>query len=366
MLKRSVFLKLLMTELCSNMNMHREIRQAIVCCILIFSTLFIYASKPSPYTMHVVKFGETLTKIAKKYDVSTTEVLQINPSLTANNIKPEQIIRIPNKNKSKISHSETSKNVVPVKVKEEEKPAVSSSSDKTHIVEQSQTLYAISKMYNVSIEDLQKWNGLSDYNIKIGSVLIVGKNASKPTPTISKVQKTDWKSIPTVDADSKVKPIVVNTKEPEIKTKPTESKRKEPEPIVKEPVATDETIDSGNSIEKPDIQASDNSTQKELLRIYKQQTASKKTNQIKGTGAPMTTTLGAMETAYFAMHKTLPIGTVLKIKNLVNSKVVYAKIIGKLPDTDENKHVIVRYSLGIKKDLQLQNGKCYVQIEYPE
>jgi hypothetical protein len=80
----------------------------------------------------------------------------------------------------------------------------------------------------------------------------------------------------------------------------------------------------------------------------------------------MTTTLGAMETVYFAMHKSLPIGTIIKIKNLVNSKIIYAKVIGKLPETDENKHVIVRYSLGVKKDLQLQNGKCYVQVEYPE
>ena len=49
-----------------------------------------------------------------------------------------------------------------------------------------------------------------------------------------------------------------------------------------------------------------------------------------------------------------------------NFKIIYAKVIGKLPETDENKHVIVRYSLGVKKDLQLQNGKCYVQVEYPE
>jgi hypothetical protein len=64
------------------------------------------------------------------------------------------------------------------------------------------------------------------------------------------------------------------------------------------------------------------------------------------------------------MHKWLPVGTIVKIKNMVNSKIVYAKVIGKLPDIDENKNVIVRYSLGVKKDLQLQNGKCYLQLEY--
>ena len=59
-------------------------------------------------------------------------------------------------------------------------------------------------------------------------------------------------------------------------------------------------------------------------------------------------------------------GMVIKIKNLVNSKVVYAKVIGKLFDNQDNKNIIVRYSAGVKKDLQLQNGKNYVEIEIPE
>ncbi len=129
-------------------------------------------------------------------------------------------------------------------------------------------------------------------------------------------------------------------------------------------VLTVDEQDNTDTAEKPDIQANDNESQKELAKMFKDKTAAGNIQITKGTGAPMTTTLGAMENVYFAMHKTLPIGTIIKIKNLVNSKIVYAKVIGKLPETDENKHVIVRYSLGVKKDLQLQNGKCYVQIEY--
>ncbi|HOY41726.1 MAG TPA: hypothetical protein PLX60_07685, partial [Chitinophagales bacterium] len=143
-------------------------------------------------------------------------------------------------------------------------------------------------------------------------------------------------------------------------------KKTEPQKKVEPPIETLESENDESETQKPDIQASENGNQKELIKLFKDKAAGSKIIVTKGTGAPMTTTLGAMETVYFAMHKSLPIGTIIKIKNLVNSKIIYAKVIGKLPETDENKHVIVRYSLGVKKDLQLQNGKCYVQVEYPE
>lgn len=343
MLKRSDFLKLFKVQLCCCMSMLRKMNKMIVCGMLIFSSLTIYSnngkSKPtskSVYTMHIVKFGETLNKIAKKYNVSIDEILQVNPSLTANSINPEQIIRIPKKNINATTSSLSTKNIQNNKVKDEVDAV--KLNKKTHEVQQGQTLYSISKMYGVTVDELRKWNDLSDNNIKIGSLLIVGNETAQPIKSKPEIQ-TPAKKV----------------------TQPT------PEPIVaKEQLASDETENTEADTEKPDIQASDNANQKELSLIYKQQTTNKQLSAVKGTGAPMTTTLGAMESVYFAMHKTLPIGTVLKIKNLVNSKIVYAKVIGKLPDTDENKHVIVRYSLGVKKDLQLQNGKCYVQIEFPQ
>jgi LysM repeat protein len=203
-------------------------------------------------------------------------------------------------------------------------------------------------MYGVKVEEIQKWNQLTDYNIKIGSQLIVADPAKIKSDITSTAESL------------KVKPNLSETinKLPEKKT--------EPQKQVEPPKETLESENDESETQKPDIQASEKGNQKELIKLFKDKAAGSKIIVTKGTGAPMTTTLGAMETVYFAMHKSLPIGTIIKIKNLVNSKIIYAKVIGKLPETDENKHVIVRYSLGVKKDLQLQNGKCYVQVEYPE
>ena len=283
------------------------------------------------YITHVVKFGETLSKIAREYGITVTDILNANPALSDyNNLSPDQVLRIPNKgNKKLVKSTNTNNNSLQPKV--EVKDGTPSKNVRLHTVEKGQTLYAISKMYNVTLEDLRKWNNLTDNNVKLGSQLRVNPN-----------DKLIPKSEP---------PLIVAP--PDIK-----------DVDIHKQVA-DTQSETGDNLEKPDIEASDNVSQKELGKLFKSEISGNTMQTSKGTGAPMTTTLGAMENTYFIMHKTLAIGTIVKIKNLVNSKVVYAKVIGKLPDTDENKHVIVRYTLGIKKDLQLQNGKCYVQIEYP-
>ena len=43
-----------------------------------------------------------------------------------------------------------------------------------HEVQQKETMYSLSKQFGVTIEDLQKWNNMTDYNLKIGQELIVG------------------------------------------------------------------------------------------------------------------------------------------------------------------------------------------------
>jgi len=46
----------------------------------------------------------------------------------------------------------------------------------THVVQMKETLYAISKKYNVSVEKLKEWNNLASYDLKTGQELIIYKN----------------------------------------------------------------------------------------------------------------------------------------------------------------------------------------------
>ena len=51
----------------------------------------------------------------------------------------------------------------------------SSLNSKTHMVVKGETLYALSKKYQVAIDDLKRWNKLGSNAISVGQILIVKK-----------------------------------------------------------------------------------------------------------------------------------------------------------------------------------------------
>lgn len=331
-----------------------------------FSSLFLNAqnsekpTKVPQYIFHTVVFGETLNIIAFKYDVKTVDIQKANPSLIGTSLVPDQILRIPNKKKIKI---ETSSNIPTVL---DDAPKVKSTKYDLVTVEKGMTLYSISKKYNVDMNDLKKWNGLTTDAVKIGSQLVINpKNKGKEVKVEVKPKEIKVQPI-NKELTSKQQATTLTPKTKEEISKSQELKPKNSTKPKEEAVAPKE--DQENIVSTEDIPAGiDNESQKELTKIYKSyKEAGRTIADGKGTGAPMTTSLGTVENTYFIMHRYLSIGTVIKIKNLVNNKTVYGKVIGKLPDTQENKNIIIRYSLGVKKDLLLQNGKNYVQIEYPE
>lgn len=72
----------------------------------------------------------------------------------------------------------------------EESPDESSTTDVLHVVLSNQTLFTISKMYNVSVKELQAWNHLSNNKIKVGSVLLI-----RPTESIDEEQEEETQEI---------------------------------------------------------------------------------------------------------------------------------------------------------------------------
>ncbi len=46
----------------------------------------------------------------------------------------------------------------------------------THIVKKGETLFRISKQYNVKVDDIKKWNNLSKDGLEVGQELIIKKN----------------------------------------------------------------------------------------------------------------------------------------------------------------------------------------------
>jgi LysM repeat protein len=55
-------------------------------------------------------------------------------------------------------------------------PEETSDAYRMHVVQTKETLYAISKKYNVPVEKLKAWNKLVSYELKTGQELIIYKN----------------------------------------------------------------------------------------------------------------------------------------------------------------------------------------------
>ena len=62
-----------------------------------------------------------------------------------------------------------------------------------HVVEKGDTLFNISKRYNVTIDDIQRWNNITNYNIKIGQKLIIQPLTVKKVKYKVKRGETLWR-----------------------------------------------------------------------------------------------------------------------------------------------------------------------------
>src|SRR5690606_23555925 len=139
-------------------------------------------------------------------------------------------------------------------------------------VTQGQTLFSIAKQYNAKIEDLIAWNGLTSTNLSHGQNLKVGSDSTNTVPTITS-------------------PAPAN--------KPAERQ-------VTNPTASTGTAGSS---------ASSSST------AFKNVKETGQAEVIEGTGN---------HKKYLVLHRTAPVGTIMRIRNEQNDITVFARVVGVL------------------------------------
>jgi LysM repeat protein/ABC-type branched-subunit amino acid transport system substrate-binding protein len=107
--------------------------------------------KGKPFYIHFVSQGETLTAIAKAYNVTVDEIVAENHPAIDKGLKTDMALRIPQKSTVVITEPEVKpqeKKVEPTKLSDD-------SDFILYTVKKQETLYGISKQYNLTVEDLQ-------------------------------------------------------------------------------------------------------------------------------------------------------------------------------------------------------------------
>lgn len=139
------------------------------------------AVRTTDYKTHVVRKGENIAKICKKYGLSKTTLLAAN-NLRSATVSPGKQLRIPYQTTTYKLMSAAQLQLA--SLKNHPTPENKTASAITHTVKSGENPYSIAKQYGVSSQMIVAWNNLSDVRrLAIGQQLIVHPRNTKPLQT---------------------------------------------------------------------------------------------------------------------------------------------------------------------------------------
>ncbi len=99
------------------------------------------------YILYAIKAGDTLYSIAKKYNTTVDAIKNLN-NLTSNNLTIGEVLKLPI-----ITDSTSEENYI------------------MYTVKQGDTLYSLAKMYDTTVSEIKKINNLLNDNLSLGQIL---------------------------------------------------------------------------------------------------------------------------------------------------------------------------------------------------
>ena len=154
-----------------------------------------------------VKRGDNLSSIANKYGVTVADIKEWN-GLKKTSVASGKVLKIKTLEKvaSKVKREiRTDKKAIENKNEtfaanekatkaEKETPLTESKSTEFYVVQKGDNLTAIAKKYSVSVEDLKKWNQLSNGNITLGLQLKLTKDSETSNSDTEVASKIEYKT----------------------------------------------------------------------------------------------------------------------------------------------------------------------------
>lgn len=134
-------------------------------------------SRTTSTTTHIVKQGETLSKIAQKYGLTTSQLARMN------GISANSIIRVGQKLKISENTPLPSSN---------QKVAQKPQEQQLHVVKKGETLWSIAQKYDVTVSQIKNWNNLKNDILSPGQTLTIKTSSnteSEPQQIFHTVKK---------------------------------------------------------------------------------------------------------------------------------------------------------------------------------
>ncbi len=292
-----------------------------------------------PYTVHQVKQGETFYSIAQTYKIQVDSLRTVNrltDVMAA--IRPGDMLVVP-------LYATKPENptvpVAPVVAPPVVPPANNTKGNTTHTVVTGETLYSVARLYpHTTVAAIKELNQLEVEGLSIGQVLVIPA-ANAPKTEAPKVAPQPVKTTAPVDTQAIYKPSGIQSVSPTAAPNPADA------------VVND--MDDNATVASFDMKM-----YADLEGKFKSQPG--KSETIKGTAIWMDDPSHENQYRFYAMHKTAPVGTVLKVKNLMNGREVYVKVIGKLASNKSNETIIVKVSGGAARYLNVLDDRFMVEM----
>jgi LysM repeat protein len=319
------------------------------------------------FVLHKIEQGETLYSILKRYHSTEKEFYAANPEFRKDVVMAsDQVISIPLNTRSKSIPRPRVAEVLPApdttrprgvvdengievvdipeatpkealtKKEDSLKNAVTDNTTdvkntklKTYTVIAGDKLFSVATKHKVKVWQLREWNKLTSDVLKVNQVLLV----EKPANLVATAAKEEKKEI--VKPKPVVNPVAIVTK-PKAASGPAgdAEKTKPSNTVVTKPLAN-----------KPQTPAPNAPTGKK----YSEQ------------GIAEVIDAGSSTNKYLALHRTAPVGTLIKIANEANGQSVWVKVIGKLSGSGD---AIIKISPKAFEKLQPKDKRIRASLSY--
>lgn len=311
--------------------------------------------------VHKVEKGETLYALAKRYHTDTKSIITTN-TIVNNSISLGQLLKIPI---PKMGESSLQNDSIVYDSLEVENIALDSSQiakerskESIHLVKAKETLYSISKIYDISVAELKESNNLVSNELSLGQTLLISKKMpSNNLPEVDDDVLKGYKEYFVQSGD------MLETIAQKFKIRPDSimlwNELSNSYLAIGQRLLIKGEIDSLSQTIKPKVEKTGYSNKKKIVdssgftKILEDGIAKKIENVID-------------TEKYLALHRSLKAGTMIEVRNLMNNRKIYVRVVGKLPATGLNKNTLIRVTPICFDKLGIIDPKSRVEISYYE
>ncbi|MGZ5253863.1 MAG: LysM peptidoglycan-binding domain-containing protein [Flavitalea sp.] len=306
--------------------------------------LTVQGTTPDLYLVHTVSPKETWYSLGRLYNISPKELATYNKTTIEKPLSISQVMRIPLRSNFSQNNAKGADEVlVPV----------------YHTVAEKEWMYRISVNHNkVPIERLEQWNNITKDDVKAGMNLIVGylKVKAGQSALASQAGKTGPVATTTERAPS---PVFKDSQKPVTET-PKKETAKADQPVV---------LKDNSSIPKETPKVETVKASQEVKNVnfkggYFRSQYDDGGRNASGVSGIFKSTSGWNDGKYYALMNNVPVGTIVKVTFPSNSKSVYAKVLGQMPDMKESLGLTIRISEAAATELGAGNSKFGVEVKY--